>query len=67
MAPRSTRGMTMLDESHPKVLDAYHRSARWLGDANEAEEAGNTEKAEKLYAKSSYWLDRYNRLTGRGE
>lgn len=48
----------------PKILDAEDRMNRWLADGNEAEERGNTAKAEKCFAKSQYWLDRYNRLTG---
>lgn len=27
--------------------------------------AGDKEKAKKCYAKSQYWLNRYNKLTGR--
>lgn len=48
-----------------KALDAEVRSSRWLADGNEANERGNRDKAEKCYAKSQYWLDRYNKLTGR--
>lgn len=47
-----------------KAQDAYDRCAGWLADANEAAEAGKHEKAEKFYAKSQFWLDRYNKLAG---
>ena len=47
-----------------KLLDAEHRSANFLALANQAAEAGWHEKAERLYAKSQYWLDRYNLLAG---
>jgi hypothetical protein len=40
--------------------------SRYLGNANEAEERGQYVKAERLYAKSQYWRDRYNHLTGNG-
>jgi hypothetical protein len=30
----------------------------------EAAERGDHVKAEKLYAKGQYWLDRYNKLAG---
>ena len=49
------------------VLNAETRASQWLADGNEARERGDAAKAEKCYAKSQYWLDRYNRLTGRGD
>lgn len=52
-------------ENHQKVLEADERANRYLGDAREAEEAGQNGKAERLYAKCGFWMDRYNRLTGR--
>lgn len=48
-------------------LTAEERAGRWLADANEAAEQGKHEKAEKLYAKSQYWLDRANNARGWGE
>ena len=48
------------------ALHADIMSGRYLGNANEAEERGQYDKAERLYAKSQYWLDRYNHLTGNG-
>jgi hypothetical protein len=47
-----------------KMLEAEERGNRYLGNANEAAERGDHVKAEKLYAKGQYWLDRYNRLAG---
>lgn len=49
---------------HRMVLDAETRCAQWLADGNQAREAGKPAKAERCYAKSQYWLDRYNRLIG---
>jgi hypothetical protein len=47
-----------------KINRADFFANRYLGDANEAAEAGKREKAERLYAKAQYWLDRYNKLVG---
>jgi hypothetical protein len=49
---------------HEKLVDAEDRGNRYLADANEAAERGNHTKAEKLYAKGQYWLDRSNKLAG---
>jgi hypothetical protein len=46
-------------------LDAEVRASSWLADGNAAKERGNMDLAEKCYAKSQFWVDRYNRLTGR--
>lgn len=43
--------------------EADERGSRYLADANEAAEHGDKAKAEKLYAKGQFWLDRYNRLS----
>jgi len=48
------------------ILKAEEMASRYLADGNEAAEAGKTAKAEKLYVKGQYWLDRLNRLTGNG-
>jgi hypothetical protein len=48
-----------------KALDAEVRCSKWLADGNAARERGDKERAEKCYAKSQFWLDRYNKLTGR--
>lgn len=50
-----------------RIQDADVRSGMYLGNANEASEAGNQALADKLYAKSQFWLDRYNHLVGNGE
>lgn len=47
-----------------KLIEADERGSRYLADANEEAEKGNHEKAEKLYTKGQYWLDRYNKLAG---
>lgn len=48
-------------------LRAEELSSRYLADANEAAEQGKTEKAERLYEKSQYWLDKANPARGWGE
>ena len=48
-----------------KALDAEERGNRWLAEGNAAREAGNKKEAERCYAKGQFWLDRYNKLTGR--
>lgn len=48
----------------PKILEAEERANKWLADANEAAERGNHAKAERLYEKAQYWLDRFNKLAG---
>ncbi|WP_189375209.1 hypothetical protein [Mesorhizobium sp. M4A.F.Ca.ET.020.02.1.1] len=50
-----------------KIADAEDRGNRYLADANEAAEQGNMAKANKLYDKGQYWLDRANALQGWGE
>lgn len=47
-----------------RIAEADERGSRYLADANEAREAGKLEKAEKLYEKGQYWLDRSNILRG---
>lgn len=50
-----------------KIAIADERGGHWLALANEAAEQGKTEKAERLYAKGQFWLDRSNKLRGCGE
>lgn len=50
-----------------RILDADVRASMWLADANEARERGDVALAEKRYAKSQFWLDRYTLLTNRGD
>ena len=47
-----------------RIADADERGGRYLADANEAAEKGDHKKAEKLYEKGQYWLDRVNKLLG---
>lgn len=50
-----------------KILEADLRGNKLLADANEAAEKGNQAKADRLYEKGQYWLDRLNKLQGWGE
>lgn len=56
--------MTPAEFLNQQIIDADERGNRWLAKANEASEKGQHEKAEKLYAKGQYWLDRSNKLRG---
>lgn len=47
-----------------KLIEAEDRGCRLLADANEAAENGNQAKADRLYEKGQFWLDRYNKLAG---
>ena len=47
-----------------RIADADTRGGQYLADANEAAEKGNSVKAEKLYDKVQFWLDRSNKLRG---
>ena len=47
-----------------KMIEAEVRGSTYLADANEAAERGCATKAERLYEKSQFWLDRYNKLAG---
>lgn len=47
-----------------KLIEADEFGNRYLADANKASETGNQAKADKLYEKGQYWLDRYNKLAG---
>lgn len=50
-----------------RILDAEVRASKWLADANNLREAGRADLAAHYDAKSQYWLDRYNLLSGKGE
>lgn len=52
---------------HKVDLRAEELCSRYLADANEADAAGKRDKADKLYAKAQYWLDRANKARGWGE
>lgn len=49
---------------HERIMEAETFGSRHLADANEAAERGDHVKAERLYEKSQFWLDRYNKLAG---
>jgi len=50
-----------------RIAHAEAMSARYLGNYNEELAAGRTKGAEKMLAKSQYWLDRANKLRGWGD
>ncbi len=50
-----------------KFIAAMECCNNWLAKANEASERGNVDKAERLYAKSQFWLDRANKLEFKAE
>lgn len=50
-----------------RVLTAETRASQWLADANEARERGDVKRATECDAKSQFWLDRFNVLSGRGD
>ena len=47
-----------------KIIEASERASHFLAEGNEAAECGKHDKAEKLYARSQHWLDRFNKLSG---
>ena len=50
-----------------KIVEADERGCWYLAEANEAAEQGKQAKADKLYEKGQFWLDRLNKLQGWGE
>jgi hypothetical protein len=56
--------MTATKTLSEKIAEADMRGGKYLADANDAAERGDYEKAEKLYEKGQYWLDRVNKLLG---
>lgn len=55
------------EANREKIVKAEDLGSRYLADANEAAEIGKHAKAERLYEKSQFWLDRANKLRGWGE
>ena len=51
--------------THLQAIEAEVRGSQWLADGNDARERGDKAKAERCYDKAQFWLDRYNKLTGR--
>ena len=49
-----------------RIAHAEAMAARYLGNYNEAVEAGRPKTAEKMLAKSQHWLDVANDLRGWG-
>lgn len=54
----------MTKTKEERMIEADERGSRYLADANEAAERGQKAKAERLYEKGQFWLDRYNKLAG---
>jgi hypothetical protein len=54
----------MTKSLNDRMIEAEMFGSRYLADGNEASERGQNEKAERLYEKSQFWLDRYNKLAG---
>lgn len=50
-----------------RILEADIKASMYLGNSNEAAERGQHDKAEKLFSKSQFWLDRFNLLTRQGD
>lgn len=50
-----------------RQIDADVRCRHWRAEGNAAAEAGDSVLAERCFAKSQFWLDRWNLLCGRGE
>ncbi|HBP0428881.1 TPA: hypothetical protein L5Q11_005098 [Pseudomonas aeruginosa] len=50
-----------------RIAEADALASRWLADGHAAGALGDTAKAEHCYAKSQFWKDRYNLLTGSGD
>ena len=50
-----------------RQIEAETRANKYLADANEAAESGKSAKADMLYDKSQFWLDRMNNLNGDGD
>ena len=50
-----------------RIVHAEAMASRYLGNHNAELEAGRTKGAEKMLAKSQYWLDMANKLRGWGE
>lgn len=54
----------MKKSAQEKIADADMYGGRRLAKANEANERGHHERAERYYEKAQYWLDRVNKLLG---
>lgn len=53
-----------------RIVEADTFGNMYLGNFNELIESGypeNGPKAQALYKKGQFWLDRYNKLTGNGD
>ena len=56
----------VITHTETAALDAETRASQRLADGNAAKECGKMAKAGKCYAKAQFWLDRFNKLSGRG-
>jgi len=46
------------------IIEAEENASRYLADGNAADEMGKAAKAEKLWDRGQFWLDRFNKLSG---
>lgn len=54
-------------DTEAKALEADHKAQQWLGRFNALIESGYPEdgpRAEAIYRKAQYWLDRLNKMEG---
>jgi hypothetical protein len=63
--PRLAEGGRVKRSLPERILAADTEVCRLLANANEAKEAGQTKRAERLYAAAQKALDKYNVLTGK--
>ena len=56
---------TKAKTNREKAIDAEVRGSHWLAEGNTHAERGDKARAEKCYSKGQFWLDRFNKLTGR--
>lgn len=49
------------------ALEYETRGNQCLADANEAAERGSKKTAERLYERGQKWLDKWIKITGRGD
>jgi hypothetical protein len=61
---RETRMAKPQKTLNERIADADQKGGDYLARANEAAERGQTKKAERLYEKGQFWLDRTNKLLG---
>jgi len=53
-------------EQREKAIEAETRGSHWRAEGNAAAERGDKARADRCYEKAQFWLDRFNKITGRG-